>query len=269
MRRASYVAMGWVMCVAGCGGCGGGGGGGGGDADSASSTPATADAMAYPRSVELGNTSAVALSVVPATTTSTATLESPVAAPLTVAGNTALVSLHQQNGYAGAGIACVSASANSVGTVTNVNVGVNVKSVAALLDATWTSVTNPVSTWNSFGANGKVFDGWENCGAKAEGGPSPSSTLIVHADGSFSDNVFDGNPATTVHIVDQGFDPTQAAAMLSDAGLLDTSQPTNPQIIRLAIYRNAAGQALLVEQAIPTAGASNATPGYVAVYFAR
>jgi hypothetical protein len=261
MRRATYIAMGWVMCVAGCGGGGGG--------DAASPPPPVSNAIAYQNSVVLGSTRAVALSVVPATTTANATLESPVAAPLILLGDNALVLLHQQGGYAGAGIACVSANANSVGTVTNVNVGVNVKSVAALLDTTWTAVANPASTWNNLGASAKVFDGWENCGAKAEGSPSPSSTLTVNADGSFSDNVFDGNPATTVHIVDQGFSATQAAAMLSNSGLLDTSQPANPQIIRLQIYQNGSNQTLLVEQAIPTAGASSSTPGFVAIYFAR
>jgi hypothetical protein len=267
MRRVSCFTIGCVICVAGCGG--GGSGGGGGGRDAASPPPPVSNATAYQSSVVLGSTSTVALSVVPATTTANAILDSPVAAPLIVAGSNALVSLHQQSGYAGAGIACVSANADSVGTVTSVNVGVNVKSAAALLDTTWTVVANPASTWSTFGAGAKTFDGWENCGAKAEGSPSPSSTLIVKADGSLTDNVFDGNPATTVRIVDQGFDAAQASAMLSNAGLLDTSQAASPRIIRLKIYQNASGQTVLVEQAIPTAGASNATPGYVAIYFAR
>lgn len=123
--------------------------------------------------------------------------------------------------------------------------------------------------WVAFAASGKVFDGWENCGAKAEGGPSPASTLIVGADGSFSDNVFDGNPSTTVSIVNQGFTANQAQSMLSDAGLLDTSQPDNPQVIRLRVYGNAANQTVLVEEALPVAGATNDKPGYVAIYFER
>ena len=69
----------------------------------------------------------------------------------------------------------------------------------------------PSANWTTLGASGAVFDGWENCGAKAEGAPSPSSTLTVNADGSFSDNVFDGNPSTTVTTVNQSFTAAQAA----------------------------------------------------------
>ncbi len=72
-----------------------------------------------------------------------------------------------------------------------------------MLDGSWTASTTPDANWSALGASAAVFDGWENCGAKAEGSPSPSSTLTINADGSFSDNVFDGNPTTTVTIVDQ------------------------------------------------------------------
>jgi hypothetical protein len=243
--------------------CGGGGG------NAAPPAPATPAAVAYQNSIVLGGTSPVALSVVPATTTTSASLQSPVSAPLIAAGSTALVSLYQPAAFAGAGIACVSATANSIGTVTNVNVGVNVKSVAALLGSAWTLAANQSAAWSALAASGRIFDGWENCGAKAEGSPSPSSTLTANADGSFSDNVFDGNPSTTVRIVDQSFNAMQAAAMLSPAGLTDTSQPASPQIIRLAVYQNASNQTVLVEQGIPVAGASSDRPGYVAIYFAR
>ncbi|WP_250455364.1 hypothetical protein [Caballeronia sp. ATUFL_M2_KS44] len=249
------------MLVASCGGGGGG--------DSSAPPPPAPAATAYQNSVLLGDTTAVSLSIMPATTTSNASLASPIAAPFVVAGNNALASLYRPSSYAGAGIACVSAPTNSIGTVVNVNAGVNIKSVAALLNAGWSLVPNATATWSTFGASAKVFDGWENCGAKAEGSPSPASTLTVNADGSFSDNVFDGNPSTTVRIVDQAFSATQASAMLSDAGLADTSQPNAPQTIRLHIYQNAANQTVLVEQAIPASGASTDHPGYVAIYFAR
>ncbi|WP_244818150.1 hypothetical protein [Caballeronia sp. Lep1P3] len=244
---------------------------GGGSSGSTSSPPppATSNGIAYQNSILLGSATPVSLSIVPATATASASLVSPVAAPHVAAGSNALNSLYAPAKFAGAGIACVSATANSIGTVTNVNVGVNVKSVAALLDATWIASANAAAQWAAFAASGKVFDGWENCGAKAEGGPSPASTLIVGADGSFSDNVFDGNPSTTVSIVNQGFTANQAQSMLSDAGLLDTSQPDNPQVIRLRVYGNAANQTVLVEEALPVAGATNDKPGYVAIYFER
>jgi hypothetical protein len=264
MKRTTY---GWLaiatMTLAGCGG--------GGSDDSTSSTPAPVSpvATAYQNSLTLGSVAPQSLSFIAATSIANAMVTSPVATPLIVAGSTPLVSSHFQSGVAGAGIACVSAATNSIGTVTGVNAGVNIKSVAVLLDGTWTVSPTPAATWNALGSTAATFDGWENCGAKAEGSPSPSSTLIVHADGSFTDNVFNGNPSTTVSIVDQGFTASQATLMLSDAGYTDVSQASNPQIIRLKIYQNAARQTLLVEQAIPSSGATNDNPGYVAVYFPR
>lgn len=251
--------------------CGGGGGGGGGGNDSSNSTPPAppSNASVYQNSTTLGSVSTVSLSLVAATTTANAMLVSSVAAPLLAAGNTALVSTHLAANLSGAGTACVSAPTNSIGTVTGVNAGVNIKSVAALLDDTWhVSATQPAD-WMTLGASGAIFDGWENCGAKAEGAPSPSSTLMVHADGSFSDNVFDGNPSTTVTTVDQNFTPAQAVSLLSDAGYADSSQPANAQTIRLRIYHNAAQQTVLVEQGIPVSGATNQNPGFVAIYFPR
>lgn len=250
--------------------CGGGGGDGGSTSSSTPSTPSpSTNASVYQNSLTLGSVNTVSLSIIAATTTTNAMLVSPVVAPLLIAGNNALVSLHLSTNTAGSGIACVSAVANSVGTVTGVNVGVNIKSVAALLDNTWSVSGTPSADWAALGASAAVFDGWENCGAKAEGAPSPSSTLIVGADGSFSDNVFDGNPSTTVTTVNQSFTSAQAASLLSTAGYLDASQPATPQIIRLTLYHNAAHQTVLVEQGIPVSGATNQTPGFIAIYFPR
>ena len=268
MHRAGCTAAAFAVAalVAACGG----GGGGGSGSDSAGAPPApSSNASAYQNSTTLGSVGAVSLSLIAATTTVNAMLVSPVAAPLLVAGNNALVSTHLATNITGAGTACVSAPTNSIGTVSGVNAGVNIKSVAALLDSTWSVSSTPSANWTTLGASGAVFDGWENCGAKAEGAPSPSSTLTVNADGSFSDNVFDGNPSTTVTTVNQSFTAAQAASMLSDAGYLDSSQPANPQTIRLRIYHNAAQQTVLVEQSIPASGATNQNPGFVAIYFPR
>ncbi|WNC93857.1 hypothetical protein RI103_24050 [Paraburkholderia sp. FT54] len=245
--------------------CGGGGGGG-----NAAVPPApSSNASVYQNSLTLGSVAAVSLSLIAATTTANAILVSPIAAPLLAVGNNTLVSTHLATNVAGAGTACVSAPTNSIGTVTGVNAGVNIKSVAALLDNSWSVSATPSANWTTLGASGAVFDGWENCGAKAEGAPSPSSTLTVNADGSFSDNVFDGNPSTTVTTVNQSFTAAQAASLLSDAGYPDTSQPANPQTIRLRIYHNAAQQTVLVEQGIPASGATNQNPGFVAIYLPR
>jgi hypothetical protein len=252
-----------IITLAGCGG--------GGSDNAASTAPAavTPVATAYQNSLTLGSVAPQPLSFIAATSTVNAMIVSPVAAPLLAAGNSPLVSSHFQSGVAGAGIACVSAPANSIGTVTGVNAGVNIKSVAAFLDGTWTVSTTPAASWTALGSSAATFDGWENCGAKAEGSPSPSSTLVVAADGSFTDNVFNGNPSTTVSIVDQGFTSLQAASMLSSAGYLDASHASNTQVIRLTIYQNAAKQTLLVEQGIPSSGATNDNPGFIAIYFQR
>lgn len=262
---ATLTATFAAMLLAACGG----GGGGGGDGGASAPPPPASDATVYQNSTTLGSVGAVSLSLIAATTTANAMLISPVAAPLLAAGTTPLVSTHLATGEAGAGIACVSAPTNSIGTVTGVNAGVNIKSVAALLDNSWSVSATPSANWTTLGASGAVFDGWENCGAKAEGAPSPSSTLTVNADGSFTDNVFDGNPSTTVTTVNQSFTAAQAAALLSDAGYADSSQPANPQVIRLRIYHNAAQQTVLVEQGIPASGATSQNPGFIAIYLPR
>lgn len=256
-----------VLAAALLAACGGGGGGGG--PDTSSTPPASPSASVYQNSLTLGSLNSVSLSVIPSTTTTGAMLVSPVVAPLLVAGNNPLVSMHLSTTTSGTGVACVSAATNSIGTVTGVNAGVNIKSVAALLDNTWSESATPSADWTALGASAAIFDGWENCGAKAEGAPSPASTLIVNADGSFSDNVFDGNPSTTVTTVSQSFTAAQAASLLSTNGYLDTSQPATPQVIRLMLYHNAARQTVLVEQGIPVSGATNQTPGYIAIYFPR
>jgi hypothetical protein len=272
MRRVAKRAAAALLAGGVIGGCGGGGGDGGSAASTppaGTPTPVSQNATVYQNSLTLGSTSAVSLSVVAGTSTANAMLVSPVAAPLLNAGNNALLSTHLAANVPGAGIACVSAVSNSIGTVTGVNAGVNVKSVAALLDNGWSVSAAPPTDWAAFGASGAVFDGWENCGAKAEGAPSPSSTLTVNADGSFSDNVFDGNPSTTVTTINQSFSAAQAASLLSEAGYVDSSQPAVPQTIRLKLYHNAAQQTVLVEQGIPVSGATGQSPGFIAIYFQR
>ena len=271
IRRTAKGSAAALLAVGLMGGCGGGGDGGSnaGTPTAGNPAPASQNVVVYQNSLTLGSTSAVSLSVVAGTSTTNAMLVSPVAAPLLSAGNNPLLSMHLAANVPGAGIACVSATANSIGTVTGVNAGVDVKSVAVLLDNGWSASAEPSANWAALGASSAVFDGWENCGAKAEGAPSPSSTLTVNADGSFSDNVFDGNPSTTVATVNQSFTAAQAASLLSDTGYLDGSQPALPQTIRLKLYHNAAQQTVLVEEGIPVSGATDQKPGFIAIYFQR
>ncbi|MFL9930235.1 hypothetical protein P0D88_13430 [Paraburkholderia sp. RL18-103-BIB-C] len=272
MRGAAKRAVAALLAGGVIGGCGGGGGDGGSAASTPTAgppPPASQNATVYQNSLTLGSTSAVSLSVVAGTSTTNAMLVSPVAAPLLSPGNNPLLSTHLAANVPGAGIACVSAVSNSIGTVTGVNAGVDVKSVAVLLDNGWSVSAAPFADWAAFSASGAVFNGWENCGAKAEGAPSPSSTLNVNADGSFSDNVFDGNPSTTVTTINQSFTAAQAASLLSDAGYLDSSQSPVPQTIRLKLFHNAAQQTVLVEEGIPVSGATDQNPGFIAIYFQR
>jgi hypothetical protein len=261
-----------ALLAVGALGCGGGGDDGGSNAGTptvGNPAPAPQKVAVYQNSLTLGSTSAVSLSVVAGTSTTNAMLVSPVATPLLSAGNNPVLSTHLAANVPGAGIACVSAAANSIGTVTGVNAGVDVKSVAVLLDDGWSASAAPSANWAALGASGAVFDGWENCGAKAEGAPSPSSTLTVNAGGSFSDNVFDGNPSTTVTTINQNFTAAQAASLLSDTGYLDGSQPALAQTIRLKLYHNVAQQTVLVEVGIPVSGATGQNPGFIAIYFQR
>ncbi|WP_345816442.1 hypothetical protein AAGS40_19570 [Paraburkholderia sp. PREW-6R] len=251
--------------------CGGGGGGSSAEAGGApaGNPPPAAMATAYPASVLLGSVAPVSLSLTTGANAASVVMISPVAAPLVTPGDNALASTYRPAAFPGAGIACVSAPGNTIGTLTGVNAGVNIKSAAVLLDGSWTVSAAPLQTWEALGASTAVFDGWENCGAKAEGAPSPSSTLTVAANGSFTDNVFDGNPSTTVNIVDRQLTTAQASAMLSAQGYLDSTQPANPTQVYLRILQNASGQTVLEEQGIPQSGATAGNPGFVAIYFRR
>lgn len=91
MHRAGCTAAAFAVAAL-VAACGGGGGGGGSSGDSAGAPPApSSNASAYQNSMTLGSVGAVSLSLIAATTTVNAMLVSPVAAPLLVAGNNALV----------------------------------------------------------------------------------------------------------------------------------------------------------------------------------
>jgi hypothetical protein len=153
----------------------------------------------------------------------------------------------------GAAVACVSAPSDRIGTVTGVNLGVNIKSIAVLLDARWQPDPAPRLA-------GARFDNWENCGAKLEGRPSPASTLVVAPDGSASDDVNDGNPATTFSLVPRRYSAADLAAMLRPAGQTDADSHLR---ITARVYRGPPGRVLIMEGTPLDGQAEGFIAGYV------
>lgn len=256
-------------------GCGGGGGDSGNAATPAQPTPTaptvtTGGATLYAQTVVLGRTAPEQVGFTDAQGgAGTATIVTPAASTLLAAGSNSLLAQYRNAAVPGAIVACISAPTSSTGVVQGINVGVNVKSVAALLDNTWTTVNDVTTAWAGLAAGGAIFTGWENCGAKPEGQPSPSSLRTLTADGGFLEQVYDGNPSTNLNVIAANYTAAQAAAMLSPAGYLSTMQTGAQRRIRIQILRNAQNQTLLVEQGLPEAGSTAAEPGYLAVYFQR
>jgi hypothetical protein len=180
-------------------------------------------------------------------------LRSEVAAPLVRRGTTRLVAVHTA---AGAAIACVAAASDAIGAVSGVNLGVEVKSVAVLLDARWRAVADAPAAWAALARTGARFENWENCGAKLEGAPSPASLLVPDAAGA-GDDIADGNPGTTYNLVPRRYDSTTIAAMLGSGAAM------GGMTVRLHIFA-AGARRLLVMQGI-AAGA----PGFLALYLER
>ena len=91
---------------------------------------------------------------------------------------------------------CVSGRGDSTNVVEGVNLGVIAESAAVLPDDTWNAI-DAADAWASVVAQRTGLWGWENCGVKPEGLPSPSSRRVPTAEGGFDEDVYDGNRATT------------------------------------------------------------------------
>lgn len=251
-----------LAVISGCGG------GNGGAAVSASDPGAvSASQMAYSQSLVLKNFEPRPIVLIDAQGTTAVQLVVSAASTFLPVGKTSVVAVHRSANGAGALLACVSAPTSSTGNVDGINLGVNVKSVAALMDATWFMARDQNVAWAQLVAARKIFEGWENCGAKPEGLPSPSSRRAINADGGFSEDVYDGNPSTNLNIITLHFSPAQVAQMLSPQGYLDTTQSAVAKRIRLRVYQNNSGQTVLIEQGTPDAGLVAPTAGYLAEYF--
>jgi hypothetical protein len=221
--------------------------------------------MAYRRSVVLGSLAAQPLDLREAAPPAATVLVAPAASALLVAGSNPLSSLYRNAAMPGALIACVSAPTSSTGLVSGINLGVNLKSAAVLLDDSWSEAG--ADALHALAAAGAVFNGWENCGEKPEGRPSPASTRTLLADGGMRDDIYDGNPSTNLNIITINTGPAQLAAMLSAQGHAATATSGTTYTIWLRVYRNGSGGILLIEQGLPVS--APATQGFLSMYLMR
>lgn len=257
-----------ALCLSTVAGCGGGGGDNG-NVVPAAAAPAPAQAgvasLVYPRSVVLGSLAAQPLELREAAPPVAIVLVAPAASALLVAGSNPLSALYRNASAPGALVACVSAPAGSTGLVGGINLGVNIKSAAVLLDNSWSDAGPGALT--ALAARGAMFDGWENCGEKPEGRPSPASTRTLLPDGGLRDDFYDGNPSTNLNIITITTSAAGLAAMLSAQGYAAGASSGAAYTVWLRAYRNDRGDIVLVEQGLPLSG--TASQGYLAMYLLR
>jgi hypothetical protein len=246
------------------------GGGGGSDKVSDNTSAPLPVAMTYSHTVVLGSLTTELVGFLEAKdSSSAASIVVPATSTLLNFGSNPLNSLYRTANVAGAIVACISAPTNSTGITENINLGVNIKSVAILLDASWSEVTNLANVWRDLSAARQSFESWENCGEKPEGRPSPASVRTLSEDGGFTDDVYDGNPSTNLNILTSHITAAEADAMLSANGRLVVTQSGKRERIQLKIYRNSKNQTLIVEHGLPEVGSGTLLTGFLAGYFQR
>jgi hypothetical protein len=249
---------GWCFAIAALPvGCGGGG--------SAPGTPPADTSTVYAHSVVPGASAPQSIVYRPAAGVSQATVTTTSASALLATGTTPVLAEHVEAQLAGMRVVCVSGFGASTNVVADVNIGVVAESAAVLLDAGWEAI-DAGAAWRDAVASGGAWLGWENCGVKPEGLPSPSSRLVPTPSGGYEEDVFDGNPGTTFQTIHRSVAGADVAAMLSASGLLALDDPKRPLQLTLRAYADAAGHRLLVESGIPASGAAASARGFVALY---
>ncbi len=219
----------------------------------------------YPRSVVLGVTAIRDLVYSAASGTTQASVSAPSASTLLRTGPNVLVAEHTEATLVGLRVACVSGNGESTNVVAGINLGVIAESAAVLLDSNWTAV-DAAAAWTMAVGRGGTWVGWENCGVKPEGTPSPSSRFKPQSDGSYVEDIYDGNPSTTFNIITRSVSATAVAAMLSDDGRVTTEDPTRPLRVTLRAYRDLSGNTIFIEVGTPIPGAPAAARGFIALY---
>ena len=255
VRTAAWLAGALIA------GCGGGGSSGGGTAPAVGAGP-----VAYAHSVALGSWQAQPIGYTAAAAATPATVTSTGASALLSAGSTALVAVHVEPTLAGLLEVCVSGNGESTNVVAPINLGVIAQSAAVLLDASWSPVADSSVAWATLTARQAVLTGWENCGVKPEGAPSPSSRLSAQAGGGYAEDVYDGNPGTTYNVISQSVSAAQMDAMLSAGGYATSADPTRPLQLFWRFYADGAGHLLAIEMGLPRAGAPATLKGFVELY---
>ena len=238
-------------------GCGGG-------TDEAT-TPSAAMATEYRHSVVVGLTGEQTLLYRAGAGANAATVSASTGSSLLPAGATALVAEHIEPPLPGLRIVCVSGKGESTNVLAGINAGVIAKSAAVLLDDHWQVVDAKVA-WGDAAAMGAAYQGWENCGVKPEGPPSPSSLLVAAHDGSYTEDVYDGNPGTTFSVIRRIVTAADVDAMLAPQGATPTENPLRPLVLMLRAWRNDAGRVVFVETGVPTAQAPADARGFIALY---
>lgn len=218
-----------------------------------------------PGSLVLGVAGVQDLQFVAASGAVQAQVIAPAASTLLQAGANPLTAEHDDAALPGVRVACVSAPGDTTNVVTGIDLGVIGKSAAILFATGWTALDS-TTAWSAAVAAGGTWNGWENCGLKPEGLPSPSSQLRPASDGGYAEDVMDGNPGTTFNVVSQTVPATQVTAMLSDAGFATTADPTRPLVLTLRAFSDGAGHQVFVERGEPAATAPAGTAGFLALY---
>jgi len=249
-RRTSTLLG--AVCVL-LGACGGGGG-------------TTASATPYANSVALGSWVSQSISYTAGSATNPAELTTSIASALLPTGTTPLVAEHADASLPGVLEVCVSGNGQSTNVVSPINLGVIAQSAGVLLDAGWGPAADPAGAWAAIALRHGVLTGWENCGVKPEGAPSPSSLLTAQADGSYAEDVYDGNPGTTFNVISQVGPAAQMAAMLTDNGFATTSDPLRPMQLYWRIFADSTGRQALIEMGLPRTTAPQSLKGFIALY---
>jgi hypothetical protein len=239
--------------------------GGGGSSSPAGTPSTTAATTTYANSIVVGATAPRSVMYTAAASPGQATVTSTEGSPLLPPGTTPVVAEHVDASLPGLRVVCVSGRGETTNVVANVNLGVIAESAAVLLDTGWHAV-DATAAWSAVVASGGAWLGWENCGVKPEGAPSPSSRFVPTAAGGYAEDVFDGNPGTTFQAIRRNVTPADVAAMLSSNGLLALDDPLRPLQLLLRAYADGAGQVVLVETGAPASGALASARGFVALY---
>lgn len=265
------VVLCWVLALASCGG------GGGGSATVSTSTgaatlttPATTsgalDSTYYPHSLVVGVNGFQEL-VLTNMASAPAVLTAPSASQLLKAGANLVLTQYSNVNLPGLSLVCIS----GVGSTTNINSDINLgdysQSAALMMNSNWNTI-DPAAAWLKASQSGRSWQGWEDCGIKPEGLPSPSSTMVPNEQGGYSEAIYDGNPGTTFNVLANNFSVSQVASMLSPAGLVSTINPKRSLLLTLRAYTDNAGHQIWVEMGYPLTP-TDSTLGFVALYVSK